>query len=166
MEEHKNKSYRTPFRTNNIYSDDSTIDQTATRMSYEEKRNFVTPKKYYSHNYQKGLNEAPKKTSNFESKQIDYNAILLSKQLFSDKETSFGEDKIDSDYHKLQKIIGALIYYKIDNYFVLQGFLEWLLTFDDIKDILQDIISSFLKGFNEKSNLFFKYFVFYFVNLE
>ena len=161
MEEYKTKYYQTPLRTNDSYYEGSTmIDQSGFKMSYEDKRNFITPKKYYSQKYHKGLNEAPKKTSNFESKQTICDAILLNKQLFSNNDTAFGDLEKDSDYHKLQKITGALIYYKIDNYFILQGFLEWLLTFNDIKEILIVTVDCFLKGFNEKSNLFFKYFVF------
>lgn len=152
--------YQTPFRSKENYNQDmcTTIDRSSFSTAFEEKRNFHTPKKNFSDRHNDIINEAPKKNFTFESKTSIENEPLKTK-LFKDDDLSTGEEKVGIDYYKIQKINGALTYYKIDNFFVLQGFLEWMVTFDDIKEILYDIVKSFIQGFNGKSILINQFFV-------
>lgn len=153
--------YITPFRSKENYYDSTctTMDRTTLNTtSFEEKRNYCTPKKYYSMKFQEIINEAPKKTFAFESK-TNHEIEPLNNQLFKDDDISLYEKEFSTDYHLIQKINGALRYYRLDNIFILQGFLEWMITFDDIDEILYSFVKTFIKGFNEKSILMSKYFV-------
>lgn len=162
MEEYKSKFFETPFRMKENYYESicTTNDRSYLNTTFEEKRNFNTPKKYHSNKEAEYLNDAPKKTIPFETRfKSDFEPLNI--QLFKDEDLSSYEEGNSYDYSKIQKINGALFYYKMDNFFVLQGFLEWVISFDDIREILIDIIMTFLKGFNEKSKLLSKFFVFF-----
>ena len=161
MDEFNSKYYQTPFRSKeNFYEENcTTMDRTSQNIAFEKKRNFQTPKKYYSHRHCEIINEAPKKNFPYESKIIT-EIVNIKADLFKSDDFSLNDDEnFTSDYYVIQKINGALTYYKIDNLFVLQGFLEWMITFNDIKDILYDIVKTFVKGYNDRSSLIYKFFV-------
>lgn len=160
MEEYNSKYFETPFRMKENYYENicTTNDRSYINLSYEEKRNFNTPKKYQSERNVEILNEAPKKTMPFETK-FKSELEPLNVELFADEDLGSYEEGFSPDYLKIQKINGALFYYKMENFFILQGFLEWLISFEDIRDILNEIVKSFIKGFNEKSKLLLKFFV-------
>ncbi len=63
MEEYNSKYFETPFRMKENYYENicTTNDRSYINLSYEEKRNFNTPKKYQSERNVVILNEAPKK---------------------------------------------------------------------------------------------------------
>lgn len=160
MEEYNSKYFETPFRMKENFYESicTTNDRSYINTSYEEKRNFNTPKKFHSEKNIDLLNEAPKKIIPYE-KKCRSELEPLNVELFTDEDPDSYEEGFSPDYLKIQKINGALFYYKMENIFILQGFLEWLISFEDIRDIMSEIVKSFIIGFNEKSKLLSKYFV-------
>ena len=163
MEEYCAKTFETPFRPKDESIGSSflstTMDRTYLPNKYEEKRNFNTPKKYHYLKYVNVLKDAPRKNTHFETR-LGKELEPLNIELFKEEDLLSYEENACSDFEKISKISGALFYYKMDNFFVFQGFLEWLITFEDIKELLfSEVVGSFLKGFNERSILLYKVFV-------
>jgi hypothetical protein len=161
MDECSANFFKTPFRLKEQYYENlgTTMDRSSIATVFEEKRNFDTPKKVHSLKFNEYLIEAPKKPVAYATKTT-YGDEPLSIELFRDENSNYFEEEANEDFEKLRKISGSLFYYKIDNLFILQGFLEWLVTFDDIKEIfISDIVKSFVMGFNERSRLIYKFFV-------
>lgn len=159
MDDLSRNFFSTPFRLKeSIYENlNTTMDRSSIANVFDEKKIFQTPKQFLIKISDESIFNAPKKAVSHESK-ISQDTEILNVELFTDRNTFDNEE--NEEHEKIKQIRGALLYYKLDNLFVLQGFLEWLISFEDIRVLLfQEIIGTFLSGFNERSRSIYSYFV-------